>query len=345
MNYEMTLLDPRHDSEPAYWEPWRCRAGLWANWAWPLLRAGAWTSRAPLVLAVLHRDRLADDSICGVVSSVVAPALPRRNRFCPGQGWPTVGYLHVQAPQSSAQPGWWFHTDDPRERAELFRAYTTATRRELGRAASAVLWRQVGDDDLSSLPRRALTRRTEPLAVLDTPFSDAASWLKGLRRGRRHDLRRIFRGVAADSDLDVRVGVAADVVDANDLVRLGRLNYDKHGGPAAERYSGTRAVAWTQAALDRRDVSAVTYRERSGRLLGVGVILDHPRQPLWLNWGAEPVDQGGRRHLYFDLFGRLVELMVAQGRQAVVLGKGMAELKADLGARLVPQYAVLARAG
>src|SRR5439155_26876369 len=108
---------------------------------------------------------------------------------------------------------------------------------------------------------------------------------------------------------------------------------------------GIRKVAWQQAALPHRDVCAVAYRERSGRLLGAGVILDHLRRPLWLSWGAEPVEEGGRRNLYFDLFGRVVELTVAQGRQAIVLGKGMADLKADLGARLVPQYAVVGRAG
>jgi hypothetical protein len=63
--------------------------------------------------------------------------------------------------------------------------------------------------------------------------------------------------------------------------------------------------------------------------------------PLWHSWGAQPVEQGGRRHLYFDLYGRVVELAAARGRRAVVLGKGMATLKADLGARLVPQYAVV----
>lgn len=343
MSIDVRFLDPRHDAEPAYWEDWRTTAGLWANWSWPVLRAGAWTSRDPLLIAVLRRDETG--AIAGVVAATVCGLRPRRHRFCPERGWPRPGYLHVQAPQSSAQPGWWFGTTDPAERAALFRAYLRTARRTFGTAALGVLWRQVDEADLAVLPRRVLTRPTEPVAVLDTPFADADAWLRGLRKSRRHDMRRISRSLAADPDLEVRVGPAADVVEPAEVVHLARLNHDKHGAGAADRRTGLRTVAWHRAALDRPDVTAVAYRDRAGRLLGAALILDHPSRPLWLTWGAESVEDGGRRHLYFDLYARVVARAVGEGKQAVVLGKGMAELKADLGARLVPQYAAVSLAG
>jgi len=356
MSYHVQLLDPRHDAEPPYWESWRRRAGLWANWAWPLLRAGALTSRDPVLLTVLCRCQVSDDAdtVAGVVAATVCRpsplgALPRlfarQARPSPERGRPRIGYLHVQAPQSSAQPGWWFDTDDPVERTALFRAYTRTARRALGRGVGGVLWRQLGAEDVPLLPRRLLVRRTEPVAVLDTPFADVESWLKGLRKSRRQDLRRIFRRLAADPDLDVLAGASADVADPAELARLVRLNHDKHGAAAADRNTGPRTVAWQQVALGHPEVTTVAYRDGSGRLLGAGTILDHARQPLWLTWGAEPVEQGGRRHLYFDFIGRVVELAVAGRRDGVVLGKGTTELKVDLGARLVPQYAAVTRTG
>jgi hypothetical protein len=347
MNCDVRLLDPRHDPAPPYWETWRRRAGLRANWAWPLVRAGAWTSRAPLLLAVLHRASPVDnaDSVVGVVAASVQGARLRRRRFCSESGWPRVGLLQVHAPQSSAQQGWWFDTEDPAERAALFRTYTRAVRLELGTRVLGALWRQVGEDDLALLPRRVMVRPTVPVAILDTPFASADSWLRKLRRSRRHDIRRICRSLAADPDLDIQVGAAADLADLAELVHLARLNHDKHGAATADRYSGLGALAWQQAAAHRSDITTVAYRNGSGRLLGAGVILDDDRRPLWLSWGAEPIDQGGRRNLYFDMYSRMVQLMVTQGKDGIVLGKGMAELKVDLGARLVPQYAVVTRVG
>lgn len=341
MSYLVTLLDPRRDGEPVWWESWRRRADLWANWAWPVLRSGTWTSRSALLLAVIWRDGAGEGTgAAGVVAATVSSPFVGRS-LCPAAGWPTPGYLHVQAPQSSAQPGWWFDTDDRAERAAMFRAYVRAVRRELRGSAVAVLWRQVGEADLGLIPRPIRTRPTEPVAVLETIGTDRAGWLAMLRRSRRNDLKRIFRSVETDPELEVRIGTAAEVVGAGELVRLARLNYDKHGVAAADRRTGLRTVAWHQALLDCPQIAAIAYRNRSGHLLGAGLVLEDARRPLWLSWGAEPVERGGRKGLYFDLFGQIVDRVVAQGRQGIVLGKGMAELKADLGARLVPQYAVV----
>ena len=47
------LHNPAVDPEPAGWEALRHRAGLRANWAWPVMRAGVRSGTDPLLLAVL----------------------------------------------------------------------------------------------------------------------------------------------------------------------------------------------------------------------------------------------------------------------------------------------------
>ena len=47
------LHNPATDPEPAGWDALRCRAGLRANWAWPVMRAGVRSGVDPLLLAVL----------------------------------------------------------------------------------------------------------------------------------------------------------------------------------------------------------------------------------------------------------------------------------------------------
>jgi hypothetical protein len=208
-----------------------------------------------------------------------------------------------------------------------------------------VLWRQADPADVGALPRRLIVRATLPVAVLDTPFRDRAEWLATLRGGRRRDLRRLARVLDNDNDLIVTTGVAREVVTAAEVARFARLNFDRHPTARAERSTGLRAHGWNRALLACDDVVAIAYRTRAGRLLGVGIVLEHPSRPYLMSWGAEPLESGGRRHLYFDLYCRTVDLATASRAEAVMLGKGVGELKVDLGARLRPQFAVAARAG
>jgi hypothetical protein len=323
------LHDPATDPEPPGWDAVRRTAGLRANWAWPALHAGVHSGAGPLLLAVLTDvDRPA--------AVFAASVVPLRRR--PGStAWPRLGYLHVQAPQSSALPGWWMSTSTVDEQATLVRAFRWATRRALGPGVGGVLWRQLGD--ASWLPRPRYLRRTEPLAVLDAPASVDA-WLAGLRAKRRSSLRKTQRLVADDPDLQVRAGRIGDVVSPAELAHLARLNFAKHAA-GVELRSGPGSPGWQESLAGRCDVLAVAYRDSTGLLLAAATILDHPAWPLWLSWGALPPDEGGRRHLYFDLFHRLVEHVVDRGATGMILGKGMPDLKSDLGARLIPQQAAI----
>jgi hypothetical protein len=326
------LHNPAADPEPAGWDALRCGAGLRANWAWPVMRAGVRSGADPLLLAVLCDG----DAPVGVYAASVVP--PRRREG--SAAWPRVGYLHVQAPQSSALAGWWTASGTADDRVELVRAFRRAARRALGPGVAGALWRQLGEADGAWLPRLRYTRATEPLAVLDAPASVDA-WLAGLGTKRRASVRRIQRLVARDPDLQVRGGAIGDVVSPAELADLTRLNFAKHAARSVELRSGPRSPLWQEAVAGRDDVHVVAYRDNAGRLLGAASILDHPAWPIWLSWGALEVEEGGRRHLYFDLFRRLVERVVDRGASGMILGKGMAELKADLGARLVPQHAAV----
>ena len=326
------LHNPAVDPEPAGWEALRGRAGLRANWAWPVMRAGVRSGADPLLLAVLSDVR---DPIGLVAASVVPP----RRREVSGR-WPRLGYLHVQAPQSSALPGWWLAPSTVDERRDLVRAFRRAARRALGPGVEGVLWRQLGDGDPAWLPRPRYARRTAPLAVLAAPASVDA-WLAGLRKKRRSSMRHIRKLIAADPDLRVRAGPVGDVVSPAELAGLTRRNFAKHKASDLELRSGPRSARWQEAVAGRDDVHVVAYRDNAGLLLGAATILDHPAWPIWLSWGALPAEEGGRRHLYFDLFRRLVERVVERGTAGMILGKGMAELKMDLGARLLPQHAAV----
>ncbi|WP_327003956.1 GNAT family N-acetyltransferase [Dactylosporangium sp. NBC_01737] len=326
------LHNPATDPEPAGWDALRCRAGLRANWAWPAMRAGVRSGADPLLLAVLSDL----DGPVGLYSASVVPLRRREG----ATGWPRLGYLHVQAPQSSALAGWWTASSTAEDRVELSRAFRRAARRALGPGVGGALWRQLGAADGAWLPRLRYTRPTEPLAVLDAPASVDA-WLAGLGTKRRASVRRTQRLVARDPDLQVRGGAIGDVVSPAELAHLTRLNFAKHSAGSVELRSGPRSQLWQEAVAGRDDVHVVAYRDNAGALLGAATILDHPSWPIWLSWGALPVEEGGRRHLYFDLFRRLVERVVDRGASGMILGKGMAELKSDLGAHLVPQHAAV----
>jgi hypothetical protein len=349
MTYDVEFYDPRHDPEPGFWEPWRRAAGLWANWGWAPMRAGSWHSRDPLLVAVLRRrggphgsTESGQAHVAGVVCAAVRGAVPRA-RFCPARRFPRAGYLHVIAPQNAAQAGWHLDTDSPGERAAMFRVYVRAARRRLGPAVAAVLWRQVGADDVKALPHRMLVRPTWPFCSIDTPFRDRAEWLATLRKGRRRELQRLARVLERDEDLVVTGGLGRGVVTPAEVTRVARFNFDRYPTARADRSTGLRAYAWNKALLDRDDVGAIAYRDRGGRLLGVGLILEHPTRPYLMSWGAEPIGDGGRPHLYFDLYCRMIDRATAAGAEAVMLGKGVADIKADLGAQVSPQFAVAAR--
>ncbi|WP_205660770.1 GNAT family N-acetyltransferase [Amycolatopsis vastitatis] len=327
------VLDPRHDAEPAYWTALRERAGLRADWSWEVLATQAWAARTPQPVTVF-RD---GGEPRGVVGAAWVTGRTRRHRFA-GTGRGRLGGLVVRAPGVSSLPGWWFAdagTDGGLSR--LLESYVPAMRAELGPGFRAMLVRQLGEPAAAG-GRVRLVRRTEDVAVLDVArFGSRDDWMQSLARKRKQNLRKIFRTVDADPSIAVRLvpGKEADPVAVAEVLRYNERKHRDVPIVALPHF-----VGYLTALLRQPDVSVIEYHETAtGRLLAVGSLLDHPELPIARHWGAVEREDGGRPNLYFHFYGEVVRWALANGRPSVLFGKGMAELKATLGARLVPQYA------
>ncbi|WP_083982423.1 GNAT family N-acetyltransferase [Actinomadura hibisca] len=323
----LEVLDPRHDPEPAYWESLVARAGRRAVWSYDLLRVAAWTARHPLLLTVVRDGDAPAAVVCASLAGV-------RGRGYAGPGVPRLSLPTVQVPGSPAERGWWFAgSPSPAERRDLLRRYVRGTRRLLGHGRPGVLWLRAGEDDRAAVPGAVrLVRPLHPVARLATPWNDIEDWYASLPRSRRGDLRRQRRGLA---HLDCRLGPARELTTGAEAAALLWRNEDKYrGGPFP---SPPLPLPYVEAMVARPDVLAVAYRDARDRLVGVGLLLDHPRWPLYWRWGALPA-----RHLYFDAYTRLMEWAVGAGRTGIILGKGKPSLKASLGAELEPSYAIAA---
>jgi len=329
------VLDPRHDPEPGYWTALREHAGLRANWSWEVLATQAWAARTPQPITVF-RD---GDRPYGVVSAAWVTGSTRRHRV-EGRGRGRVGGLDVRAPGETSQPGWWFTADDGADGVRhLLDTYVPAMRAELGRGFGGMLLRQVGAAGLPAASGRfRLVRRTEDVAVLDvSAFGSRDDWMNSLARKRKQNLRKIFRTFDADPSVEVRCvpGKEADAVAVAEVLR--HNEHKHHDVPIVPLPYFT---GYLTALLRQPDVRVVEYRDtRTGRLLALATLLDHPTAPIARHWGALRPEDGGRPNLYFHIYGEAVRWAIANGRESVVFGKKMAEMKASLGARLVPQYA------
>lgn len=330
------VLDPRFDREPACWPDLIARAGLRADWAWPVLAVQAWAARVPQLITLLPGDR----GPAGVVAAGWVGPRTRRHRFLGPRRAGGLGALDVRAPGTSAVPGWWFDTDDGDGGVgRLLAEYVPAMRRALGPGLGAALIRQVPDPALPLFSRRrALLRPTEPLSHLDLSAVDGRdAWLQTLSRKRRKSLLAMFDAVEGDPTVAVRCGPAA-ALDPVAVAGLLRINQESHRDvPIVPLPQFTGYLA---ALFARPDVVAVDYTDtRDGSLLAVAVVLDHPTLPVARLWSARPPHEGGRPHLYFHLYGELVRWATAAGRPRVMLGKKMAELKESMGAVATPQHA------
>lgn len=334
MSVTLELVDPRHDPEPDGWERLRAAAGQCVTWRYDLLRAYAWAAQAPVLLAVLRED----GAPAGAVAASLRGVRPRRGSYATGRRG-VAGVVDVHAPGNRSQKGWWFTGDpDPGRRRELLRCYVRAIRRELGPGWRGTVWREVSPGEPAQLPGAVrLTLPTAPLAKLATPWSDPGAWYDTLDRARRDSLKRRARRFAADPELSIAVGPARELVTGAEAAALRAENDLKHR--AALFPLAPLPQPYLDAMVGGDEVVAIAYRD-GGRLIGLSLILDHPAWPICLSWGALPPEAGGRKHLYFDGYVRMVEWAVAAGKAGLVLGKGQAEVKRSLGAELVPSSAL-----
>ncbi|WP_406136544.1 hypothetical protein [Streptomyces sp. NBC_01089] len=306
-------FDPRRDERPPWWEAFRHSAGLHVPWDWDLLRLAP-----PSAVAVAFDGE-----------DVVAAAVARRNR----------GVADVRPLGGTAQPSWW--TADPVPSPAVPRSLARGLRAQLGFPVLGTLWRELDRDRAVALGGVRFKCRINPVALLPIEWSDEEGWLRTLSSKRRRTLRATARAVARDEGLRLADGPVGDL-DADALIRLIRLNEVKYNGP---RHQSRMSDAWLRGLFRRRDVRALSYHEADGRMLAAFTLIDHPTWPVVHRWGIVPAEEGARKDLYFHAYLRTVAWATSAGKQGLLLGKGLPDIKRRLGCRIEDRYAVLVADG
>lgn len=330
------VLDPRFDAEPDYWATLRERAGLHGDWAWDVLVTQAWCARTPQLYTVFHGDD-GSGGPSGVVASAWVGPSTRRHRFA-GLGKTRVGMLDVRSPGSGSVPGWWFA--DGAGAGRIVGKYAKVMRKHLGPGLRGMLVRQVGADERGAVEGRfRLLRKTENIGLLDLDGVAALpDWTARLSKNRRANLRKMTTKFTRDTTLEPRV-VAGPDLDPVEVATLMRVNYDKHRDVPILPLP--HFISYLTVLLAQPDVLVLGYFEQPGdRLVALTLVYDHPQWPIARAWASYPQGRGGRSNLYFYNMIKLVEWAVAEGKQGVVMGKKLSDVKQSLGMDPLPQYAL-----
>jgi hypothetical protein len=80
----------------------------------------------------------------------------------------------------------------------------------------------------------------------------------------------------------------------------------RFGKPPLLDNRGPIAAEYLHELVRRDDVVSLTYHDGSGRLLAFANLLDHPVVPLYQHWSALSREEGGKQHLYFDSYARMM---------------------------------------
>lgn len=249
------------------------------------------------------------------------------------------GVFHVHHRHSAAEQSFW-HDSECRT---ALPAMVRELRRRLGWRMATLLWRQVLDDDLPLPGRRLVAQQTVPLGVVSLGEGDAETWLQGLGKSRRQDLRRLRRRLSEDSRLEITQGSFAEVAKGEEVAPLLAANFDRHNPRRHPLMNSPASPQWLDVTSVDSNLKAVAYRE-DGELVAAGVVAMHAGVARWLSWGAAYLGKADKRGFYYDAVRRIVELAYAGESRQLILGKGMGELKASFGARLYAQHAVVCTA-
>jgi hypothetical protein len=225
-------------------------------------------------------------------------------------------------------------------RRAVVAAFERALIRRLGWRCLGVAYRQVGAADLDACagPRRPRVA-TAPDTLLENRWATMEESFAGLPRHRRGRLRATGRAVARDPDLVVAVGAGVDGAEASRLAFLtelrhhrGRLDTPRQPIPAA----------YFDALAGRDGALYLAWRDAAGSLLAFTLLFDDGQRLFSSVWGALDPQHGGRRHLLFDQYLRVIAHAVEHHRVAIRFGKGELEAKQRFGCVPVAQFAVAA---
>jgi Acetyltransferase (GNAT) domain len=335
-NWQVDLAVAGRQASPAGWDALVADRSLPAVWDWAAL--GAWVAarRRRVLGAVVRDDATVRAAFCAVPRAVRLPGLPQ------------VGarLLEVRLPLATAVPGRYFAPDCPGpQRVAAVRAFEDAVAKD-GAGVQVVVHRGVGAGDLGIvLGRRGVAAQEQPVAVLPIRWDSYDGYLRSLSRSRRHDLRRQGRRVAEDTDVLVTwTAPGGDDVHLppDTMTRLESASGDRQASTHRVPASRSTPAVVLQRVQRHPGVRTLAYRSRDGRLLAFGLLLDSATTPVGWTWGALPVSEGGRQHLWFDMVQRMVRHAIERGCDSFVLGKGLLDLKQSLGFEPSPRWAVVA---
>jgi hypothetical protein len=329
------LVDPLLEPVPAAWDAFASEHRLVSLWRSRPLATVAWSAQTPTLMAVVA-DASGTPLALFHARVLGLPHVPSRF-VVPGRRT-LAGLVECRLHPVGSYPGYAFARGlDAAGRSAATAAFEDALRRRLGRRCPAIAYRQVSQAELPIVRRRRRAAlRVQPDLVLENRWSDVDAYLATLERKVRGDFRRIRRGL--DADATVRSAIERDL-PAAEAARLVAAVRTRHRHPLLVQ--PPVPVAYFEELARGPDTYFFTYRDDGGRLLAFSTVHDNGVELLSGFWGTLDPREGGRRNLYFDEYLRTIEHMIEHGRERLRIGKGMARIKARLGATPSDRYAVV----
>lgn len=331
MTPRIDVVDPRTEPEPEGWARFCQAQQAQVTWDHGLMRLEGMRSGTPNLL-VTARDGGELIAAFVVLLAGYRSGLRRGPGPVRGLGTVTPRWVEVQNRWLSGLPAWAFAAHlDPDARRTLVRAFERAVCRYTGPGCLGVVYRAVHAHELAMVTGRGrVVREALGYAELDNTFGGYDDWLASVPPDRRRKFRRQQRKITEDPDLTVEFASSRTELDGAELAALLNAHHDRHGrGPLDPR--GYHSPDYVAALVRRPDVRTATYRTAAGRLIGLGTLLDHPAHPVGQHWASVPVEDGGKQHLYFDCYMRMIQHMIDNGAKSLSAGRGMLDVKGKLG--------------
>lgn len=328
--FEAVIVDPLREPLPPAWADLVKDAELPVLWDPGLLESLAWFSRHPTLMAVVTDGGRPCALFC---ARHRGPLPPRRFGDPAGRRLPGIVECHLLPFVTT--PGFAFHPElDVAGRAASVKAFERAVAARLGPRCAGFVYRQVTEEERPVFAGRII-RAGQPDAVIDNRWGSVEEYLGDLPRRDRKRLQRLDRMMRDDTEVVRAVEASIDGVEASRL-----FNVVQYRHPPRFATPVPVPPLYYDLMSGRSGVSYYTYRTPESDLIAYGLLVDDGRTLRCHGWGTLDQADGGRPHLYFDHFLRQVYHLIDEGRDQMIMGKSMFDIKRRFGARLAPLYAV-----